>query len=930
MRHIPDSTYRLQFNASFTFDDAAGIIDYLSRLGVGDIYASPIFKAHRGSSHGYDVVDPNRLNPELGGRDGFEHLSDVVKEQGIRWLQDIVPNHMAIDTDNWMLMQVLEIGKNSPYTPLFEIDWNHPYENIRGRFLVPLLGKPYARALEDGEIQVVYDSSGFSITYYDLRLPLKIESYPEILEHRIDRLEQGLGAESSEFIRFLGSIRHLQTIATSSGREPPTDQIRHAKKILWQQYQRNGRIREFIDENLDHFNGERGDPGSFDALDHLLSRQRFRLSYWKVATEEINYRRFFTVNDLLSIRVGDPEVFEMTHRLLFDLLDQDLLDGLRIDHIDGLGDPTVYLERLRGRAAGKYIVVEKILQQDEELPDVWDVEGTTGYDFMNVVNDLLCEHQNQPAFSKIYYKFSKVSKSYDDLLYEKRKIIIEKHMSGNVDNLAQKVKRISSHDRLGKDITLNGLRRALVEALAMFPVYRTYISDGRKSESDERSVRTSIEKAQARNPDLALELGFLERYLLGQDSGEGTDECLRVAMSFQKYSGPIMAKGFEDTLLYVYNRLISLNEVGGSPHRFGTTREEFHRFNRRRAESLPHSMNATSTHDAKRGEDVRARINVLSEIPGEWDYHLKTWNRINRPGKKRIHGARVPDRNDEYFLYQTLLGTYPFDGMSDDYLDRIREYIVKAVREAKEHTAWIKPDTEYEDAFVSFVERILSTDEGNRFFEEFRLFQQKIAHYGMFNSLTQTILKIASPGTPDFYQGSELWDLNLVDPDNRRPVDYGIRMRYLEEIESRGRSNPLVLIDELCARRNDGRIKMFLTMKALRARRERGDLFHRGEYLPLESSGKYARHIVAFARRHDDRWAITVAPRLLTSVVRPGELPTGLRVWEDTRVHLPRSHPTAWKNIITGMSLETDGDEVAAGTVLEHFPVAFLFDEEDQ
>ncbi|MFH0813631.1 MAG: malto-oligosyltrehalose synthase [Pseudomonadota bacterium] len=926
--HLPVATYRVQFNPSFGFKSAREIIPYLAALGISDLYASPIFKAKKGSTHGYDIVDPNQLNPELGEFKDFAELTEEVKHHNLSWLQDIVPNHMAFDSENEMLMDVLEFGENSNYFHFFDIDWNHPYENMKGRVLAPLLGKMYGECLEDGEIQLKYDGGMMTINYYNLRFPLRIESYAQVFEQNLDQLEQRLSGNEPVFLKFLGAVGFLKTISSAKEIGGRDYQVKHGKRMLCNLYTENPVIKEFIEENISFFNGERGNSESFNALDKLISEQLFRLSFWKVANEEINYRRFFIVNDLISLKVEEEPVLQHTHNLIFRLIREGKFNGLRVDHIDGLYDPLTYLKKLREEVGDIYLVVEKILEVREELPSLWPVQGTTGYDFMNYVNGIFCNQDNVNALSKIYYRFADFHYPYEELLCDKKRLIIGKYLAGNIDYLAQIMKKISSKDRFGADITLYGIRRALVEVMANFPVYRTYLSEGEKNEGDHLYIKEAIRKAKERSPGLLLELNFIEKFLLLQFNSTLTEEDKRewtqLVMNFQQYTGPLMAKGFEDTFLYHYNRLISLNEVGSNPHLFGFSVSEFQEFNGKRAKSFPHSLNATATHDTKRGEDVRARINVLSELPEEWGYHLKTWSNINRRKKRRIGNIYAPDENDEYFLYQTLLGTFPFrEDEKQQFKERIKSYMVKAVREAKVHTGWIKPDTAYEAACVTFIDSILTSAEENRFLDKFLPFQKKVAFYGIFNSLSQTLLKITCPGVPDFYQGSELWDFNLVDPDNRRPVDFKKQEQFLWEIKQKEQLDILNLVEELVATKEDGRIKLFLIYRALKARKGKREVFEKGVYLPLKVEGKFNNQVVAFARTYENDWIITVAPRFFTTLIKEREYPLGEKVWEDTYIVVPENAPSYWKEAITGQVIPGEKD-LFMGKILKYFSVAML------
>lgn len=921
---IPTATYRIQFTSDFDFKAAQSVIAYLSRLGISHLYASPIFKAIKGSRHGYDVVDPNVVNPELGGDKGFYELIKQVKNHGMFWLQDIVPNHMAFDSENAMLMDVLENGEYSPYYNFFDIEWNHIYESIRGRLLAPFLGRFYSESLEDGEITLRYDENGFSINHYDLKLPLQIKSYAQILNHNLQGLEDRLEKNHPHLIKFMGIVYTLSSLPGPDKAEEYYKQIELAKKMLWDLCKESEEIKAYLNETIAQFNGERGRPESFNLLDNLLAQELFRLSFWKVANEEINYRRFFSINKLISLKMEDETVFNQAHKLIFEMLEAGHFDGLRVDHIDGLYDPENYIKALRQKALDSYLVIEKILEPKEFLPSSWPVHGTTGYDFSNYVNGLFCDHRSERKFNRIYFKFTGFKKLYDNLLDENKRFIIGKHMAGDIDNLAHIIKRVSSLGRYGRDITLYGLRRALVEIMASFPVYRTYIRSAAISKKDIIYIKEAVNKARKRNPELTYELNFVEKFLLMEFVALLTQEekglMLNFVMRWQQFTGPLMAKGVEDTFFYVYNRLISLNDVGGDPGKFGITIKEFHQFNKKRIASFANSMNATETHDSKRGEDVRARINVISEIPKEWETHIRKLKKLNRSKKAKLNGIYAPDDNDEYFLYQTLLGAWPLDEKEyEQFSLRMKEYVIKAVREAKVHTAWIKPDNDYENAYVSFVESIMKD---TVFKEEFMSFLKRVAHFGILNSLSQTLIKITASGVPDFYQGCELWDLSLVDPDNRRPVDFGKRKTILKYFEEK-QKDILNLVKELIASREDGRIKFFLIFRALQTRRLKEDLFRLGGYVPLEVGGKLKNKIIAFARHHNNEWILTVAPRFLTSIIKDGELPLGSEVWGDTHIIMHENMPKDWKDVLTENRVISD-NQFEIGKILTHFPAALL------
>lgn len=923
---IPISTYRLQFTPAFGFTDAKNILPYLHQLGISDIYASPIFQARQGSLHGYDVVDPNKLNPELGTIEEFDALIEEVRRRGMGWIQDIVPNHMAYDGQNRMLMDVLENGPASSYFDYFDIDWAHPYEGIRGKILAPFLAGFYGTCLENGDITLRYDQDGLSINYFTLRLPVVIDSYSNVFAHGLGALRRKLGGKHPDFIKLLGVLFVLKNLPPKEETRERADQVVFVKSMLWELYS-SAEIREFIDANVARFNGVKGDSQSFDLLDKLLSEQLYRLSFWKVAAEELDYRRFFNINELISVRVEDEKVFRQSHALVFKLAREGKFTGVRVDHIDGLYDPLTYLQRLRQELGDIYLVVEKILDLAEDLPSAWPVQGTTGYEFLSYVNGVFCDQKNGKKLTQIYTQFSGLGASCREIAIEKKRLIIGKYMAGDIESLAHVLKSISSRDRHGADVTLYGLKRALVELLAFFPVYRSYVSEQSFSEQDRRLLRETIDKAQQANPGLLLEIDFIARFLLLENTDHLADEerkrSLHFVMRFQQLSGPLMAKGFEDTTLYVYNRLLSLNNVGSDPAKFGITPGEFHHFNRQRQERWPAAMSTISTHDTKRGEDAAARINVLSELAEEWKKCLWSWSKINRGKKAKVDERDAPDRNDEYFLYQTLLGAWPLgEAVDQEFVERIKAYIVKAVREAKVHTEWLKPDLDYEEAFVDFIEALLTPSPANRFLSELSSFADKIAHYGALNSLSQTLLKIASPGVPDFYQGTELWDVSLVDPDNRRPVDFSRRREALASMASCA-GDPAVFAGELLKTKYDGRCKLFLISRALRTRTKHAALFQSGEYIPLKVEGRFRNHLVAFARRTRDDWAVAVAPRLLTRLVNADRLPLGGEVWQDTEIVLPKNAPSGWRDQITGKIVESE-QYLCVGAALAHFPVALL------
>ncbi len=848
------------------------------------------------------------------------------------WLQDIVPNHMAYDSENSLLMDILEHGPYSEYSDFFDVEWEHPFDDFRGKLLAPLLGDFYGRCLERGELTLDYDEVGLTVNYYDLWIPLRIESYAQFLTHDMDRLARSLGRSDPDFVKLLGILYMLKNLsAETTGRERK-DQAQFIKELLWELYSGNDAVRDFIQHNLALFNGETETSSDrYDLLDDLLADQFFRLAFWKVGAEELNYRRFFTVNELICLRIEDIKVFQKTHSLIAHLVKAGQIQGLRIDHLDGLYDPDHYLRRLRTKCGDDiYVVVEKILEREETLPEDWPIQGTSGYDFLNQMNGLFCQRANVKAFDAIYRRQVVHTPDYEAWMVDKKRLIAATNLVGDVDNLGHLLKGIAGKYRYGRDFTLSGLRKAILEMLVQFPVYCTYINSAEVSDRDRAYIQQAVDKAHKRIPQLQNELAFVEKVLTldYEDvlTEEDQAEWLHFAMRFQQFSGPLMAKGLEDTLFYVYNRLISLNEVGGDPGTFGVTAAEFHQYNQRQLAQWPHTLNASSTHDTKRSEDVRARLNVLSEIPEEWDQQLQRWQQLNQSHKLVTQKRTIPDPNNEYFLYQTLVGAFPFGDdpqVYQTFVERIKAYVVKAVREAKVYTAWLRPDTEYEDGFVTFVERILDDSSKNKFLAEFRPFQQKIAAYGIYNSLSQTLLKLTAPGVPDLYQGTELWDFSLVDPDNRRPVNYDERLSFLQEIQRRCQTDLKSLLGDLQATRHDGRLKLFLITRTLAARQQYQAIFEQGDYQPLSAEGERANHIVAFARTYKGQSAIAVVPRFLTSLITPDQDPYGKAVWGDTALVLPPGLKGPWQDALTNVK-HRDQSRLPIAKILQTFPAALL------
>lgn len=923
---IPDATYRFQFNRCFTFKDAAKTLKYLSELGVSDIYASPIFRARPGSMHGYDVVDPTRIEPTLGGLRGFRELLLESSKLGMGWVQDIVPNHMALHSDNAILMDVLENGAASAFFGFFDIDWGSSRGKIRKQLLIPVLGNFYAEELEKGKISITYRKKRFFAEYYDKRFPLCIKSYSHILAVMAERLAENGEHRPSEKISDL-SRRFSLCMATPD----PLNAQTALRKSFWALLSEKTKFKAVLKQTLSHVNGSVGSPESFDLLDTILKQQNFRLSFWKVATEEINYRRFFSVNELICTRVEKKQVFDHIHKLLSKLLEQKKITGLRVDHIDGLLDPQAYLTRLRKLGHGTWTTVEKILHGPETIPSEWPVDGTTGYDFLEKVTKVLCDARNDKMLMKHYRDFTKQSWDYNETVASNKRLIIGKHLAGDVDNLAQTARNIAAEIRYGRDFTLYGLRRALVEIAAHFPVYRTYITGCKPRSDDEKYMSEAASLASSYQPGLRHEISFLKDLMLFrleviEKNKKLAERARELVLRFQQYTGPLMAKGFEDTTLYTFNKLISLNEVGSDPFSLEMTVENFHQFLALRKATCPHTMNSTSTHDTKRGEDARTRINVISEIPDEWRGHVLRWKRFNKNKKQKHGNTAFPDSNDEYFLYQTLLGSYPVHdaGSAEEYRKRLKDYLIKSVREAKRHTAWLEPDEVYEKAYLDFADRILDGDRDNKFLSDFKPFCEKMAFFGMLNSLSQTVIKLTAPGVPDIYQGSELWNFSFVDPDNRRDVSHREHYQLLKNIKALKAPLENSYLKEALRHFEDGRIKLLLVHKVLKFRKEHSRIYSMGDYVPLSVNGRGKDNLIAYARVYKNEWAVTLAGRLYTQLSQPGCSPVGENVWKDTEIELPGDAPLRWENAITGQILENARGNMMSSDSLSELPVAVL------
>lgn len=1094
------STYRLQFNKHFTFKDATALIPYLQALGITHVYASPFLKAQPGSPHGYDVIDHNQINPELGTEEDYQAYIAALKAHGLGQILDVVPNHMAASSHNAWWADVLENGPNSPYAQYFDVDWHPVKVELAGKVLLPILGQQYGEALEAGQLQLEHADGGFFLRYFDAVLPIGPETSIPVLAHRIDELRQALGDTSEAFLEYQSIITALQHLPPQSATEMQQTLERQREKEVIKRRLRvleseQPLVLEFIQRNLAEFNGRPGDPPSFDRLDALLTSQAYRLSHWKAASDEVNYRRFFDVNGLAAVSMELPEVFRATHRLVFELLSRGDIDGLRIDHIDGLYDPTQYLWRLQwmylselGRrafeaiqrqhapqaaetefasaaigaaslvasgqtvdaqasnfseptfappsqaeqdaglaggptaageastvcdapsgeprplawddiqeavllrlcdrlklphpdtailpqksepsddarelrpepapfeayteeVAGKrefplYVVVEKILGPDEPLPTNWPVAGTSGYDFLHQLNGLYLEKDGVSAVKQAYVRFTADTEDFSEIVYRCKMLILRVAMSSELQMLAHRINRISEHHRRSRDFTLNTLRHALREILALFPVYRTYPSPAGVSERDRRFVHQAVAQAKRRNPAIdAAAFDFIRSLLLLEHPEGISEEAKRerelFTGKFQQVTSPVMAKGLEDTAFYLYCPLLSANEVGSHPEAAVVSIEHFHRDNLDRHKNWPGAMTCTTTHDTKRSEDVRARINVLCELPHLWRKAVNQWSRLNRRFHREVDGLRAPSESDEWLFYQTLVGMWPTTPpQPEEYatlIQRLQGYMEKATREAKSRTSWINPNVAYDEAIREFVASVLNPKKNKKFLAEFHAFLERVLDWGMYTALSQLVVKLTSPGIPDIYQGQEAWDFSLVDPDNRRPVNYACRRQGLDELSHRWEASAesrLELARELARAPRDPRLKLFVTSRLLRLRRDEAELFAQGEYIPLEALGAAQQHLCAFAWKLETsqgrRGVIVAAPRLIASLLTGSadnaapRLLLDASVWGDTRLRVDGLPQGTWKHCFTDAPVEISGGELAVGELLAEIPAMVL------
>ena len=911
---VPIATYRLQLTADFNFDAASAVVHYLKKLGISHVYASPFTKARKGSTHGYDVVDHTQFNPELGGEAGFERFSRALKQHDLGLILDFVPNHVGVHfADNPWWLDMLEWGPASPHAASFDIDWDQLPYRARGGVLLPIIGSSYGEALEKGEIELRYDSDegSFSAWYFEHRLPIAPERYSEILRAVVKEADVEGDATGKALLDLASRYRGLK--------HPDRSEAPGFKQEL-----KNMRgAAEVISRGIEAYRARPGRPAQISALHHLLERQHYKLGHWRLASSDINYRRFFDVNTLAGMRVEDAGTFDAMHTLVGRLIAEDKLQGVRLDHIDGLRDPAQYFQRLRrliratpgAPAKPIYIIIEKILGEGEALPAFSGVHGTTGYEWLNVITQVLVDGKGLAPLDEIWRQISNTSPKLEPVLKEAKRRVLETLLTSEFTVLTRLLARIASGHYSTRDYSADSLRQALELYVLHFPVYRTYLTAAGPTAPDRALISATIEKARA--DWFAADEGIFDflRDTLTMDliaPGRPSHSVARVrrfALKIQQFTGPVMAKSLEDTSFYRYHRSLALNEVGGDPAAAGLTVDKFHAVMQTRAREWPHGMTATATHDTKRGEDARARLIALTEMTGEWTSAVSRWKILNAPHLVIDGDMRAPSATFEYMLYQALLGAWPLGDHDDAFAERMQAYALKAAREGKQETSWLNPNKAYEDGLRTFIARILDRDASAEFLDSLETFAQRIALLGALNSLSQITLKAAMPGVPDFYQGTEFWDLSLVDPDNRRPVDFPARAAELAGVE-------MPEWDGLVQRWPDGHLKLAWTRHLLKLRNELADVFTDGDYQPLEVTGPQRDHFIAFARRHSRDAAITIVAKSLAPLTQGG------RIWPRAERYEAAVNVAGYQ--IEGIDGERHVTEVPLSKVLEHLPVAIL------
>lgn len=989
---IPLSTYRLQLNKRLNFSEVRRLISYFHDLGITHLYLSPCLRTRQGSTHGYATSDFNSINPDIGSPGELRSLSQSLKQQKMGVILDFVPNHMSIFNNAWWT-DVLENGHSSAYAGFFDIDWDPVKDELKNKVLLPILEDFYGNVLDRGLLKLVFDKGAFYIKYHEHALPLDPGTYPVILNHVLENLQAEFSQEDRGLIELqsiMAACKNLP-LRTESGTELVAERQREKeviKRRLKNLQSESYSLRRELNDSLSRINGESGDPLSHDRLHEIIEQQAYRLSYWLVAADEINYRRFFDINELIALNMERDDVFAASHRLVFELLSGGIIDGMRIDHVDGLFDPAAYLHRLQngylaaielgmaandsndkgekswmqqfvdlllsvkdsqaehihGEAGGPlYLIVEKILCPRESLRPDWPINGTTGYEFSDALNGIFINRRHTAAIMGTYRMLLDSGINFHDVVYRSKNLVLKTSMAAELNLLAHQINRLSEKSRYHRDFTLNSIRDALQTIMACFPVYRTYIKPDSDEidEADRAAINQAIAAAKKRNVAMNTPvIDFIGDSLLlkfpPDMDASGREAQRSFVLHFQQLTGPVMAKGLEDTAFYIFVPLLSLNEVGGNPLKFGHTVQEFHAQNLQRASTFPDSMISTSTHDSKRSEDVRARLNVLTELPHMWRSSIKKWVSLNKGKKSLLDGAYAPDPNEEYYIYQVLAGSYPLlmkdKNAHETYANRVKENVVKALREAKIHSSWISPDTAYEEACRHFVENLLDPSPDNLFLADFRELHRITSTCGMYNSLSQTLLKIFSPGVPDIYRGNEAWIFDLTDPDNRRPVNFLRRRQMLNSMKKQisledGKTS---LCNDLTGSMKDGRIKLYVTWQSLIYRREHHEMFSSNTYVPLYTEGDRKNSACAFLRRDPGSGVIVIAPLQPASLTSNGlEQPLGEKTWGNTFINLPRACAgKVFHNIFTGENIDTGSSEGPAilklSEVFNIFPVAAL------
>lgn len=933
----PIATYRVQLTAEFGFERCAAIVPYLAALGISTLYCSPVLQARAGSTHGYDTVDPTRLSAELGGVAAWDVLLRAAQDCGMTVLLDIVPNHMAATVENPWWRDVLEHGRISPYSGVFDIDWESPWPWLRNRVLLPLLPAPLDVVIRDGLLAVCLTDAALVLRCGDIELPLDVRSWRHVLS---PLLTLPSGVAPVQFVRLVRAIAALQSVREKPGSRPDLqyDLRTTLKQEMMNILAPQGTLR-VSDSALAVLVRDGASRLSPEGLRRLLQEQNYVLEHWRQGSQARNYRRFFDINDLAGVRVEDEQVFELTHSLLRKLAASGAVCGFRVDHVDGLRQPRRYLKRLRslrvatdvdGTGRPPFIVVEKVLSGDESLADDWPVEGTTGYDFLNEVAGLFIEPTGLEVLEKHYRRTTRTRATRAELTYQNKHDVLTHHFYADLVTLAHRLLPVAEWLYPSSGISSRQLISALTGVTAALPVYRTYYSGSKAlAPTDGQYIEAALKMAAEQPGAVRYPHAFdAVRRALTLDIPETAPLRVRRAvrqhlLRWQQLTGAAMAKGFEDTTLYQDSTLLSLNNVGGRLSRAGITLDHFHAWNARRLERWPHTMNCTATHDAKRGEDVRARIAVLSEMPDEWTVAVDRWLCTLREDAAAARLVQRVDPATHLFLLQTMVGARPGAADMNEYAGRLVEYMTKVAREAKRHSSWLEPDEEYEHALAGLVEFAVTGNGATRFLEVFESVISAVCFHGLVNSLVQVLLKATCPGIGDFYQGAELLDLSLVDPDNRRPVNYGVRESFLREVAAPGLSRSST-VSELVRSWPDARAKLFATAKVLQVRCAHADVFRKGAYIPLEAGGQMRNHVCAFMRSHRDAGIVVVAPLRSGMVAGHCLLPLGADVWGTEAVTLPPRSPQLFEDAFSGAQVQAHGGRILLADALAAFPVALL------